>query len=51
MTLSGWRDSVSLYDWHEKYQPYAFLERLATGAHQKLAVRTRDSDYSVDRYI
>ena len=30
--------------WHEGYQPYAFLERLANGAHQKLAVRTRDSD-------
>ena len=41
---SGWRDSVFLYGWHERYQPYAFLERLATGAHQKLAVRTRDSD-------
>ena len=37
-------DSVYLYDWHEKYQPYAFLERLATGAHQKLAVRTQYSD-------
>ena len=42
--FSGWSDSVYLYGWHERYQPYAFLERLATGAHQKLAVRTRDSD-------
>ena len=46
--LSGRRDSdsdsVYLYDWHEKHQPYAFLERLATGAHQKLAVRTQYSD-------
>ena len=40
----GWRDSVSLYDYQEKYQPYAFLERLATGAHHKLAVRTVDHD-------
>ena len=42
--FSGRFGTVYLYDWHEKYQPYAFLERLATGAHQKLAVRTRDSD-------
>ena len=49
--FSGQSDSVSLYGWHERYQPYAFLERLATGAHQKLAVRTRDSDIRVDRYI
>ena len=42
--FSGQSDSVSLYGWHEGYQPYAFLERLANGAHQKLAVRTRDSD-------
>ena len=40
----GWRDSVSLYAYQEKYQPYAFLERLATGAHHKLAVRTVDDD-------
>ena len=40
----GWRDVVSLYDYQERYQPYAFLERLATGAHRRLAVRTRDHD-------
>ena len=38
----GIRDSVSLPD--ERYSPYTFLERLATGAHHKLAVRTVDHD-------
>ena len=40
----GLRDSVSLDAWQERYQPYAFLERLATGEHHKLAVRTIDQD-------
>ena len=38
----GIRDIVSLPD--ERYSPYTFLERLATGAHHKLAVRTVDHD-------
>lgn len=37
-------DSVSLLDHLERYSPYPFLERLATGAHHRLAVRTRDYD-------
>ena len=42
----GLRDSVSLPAWiqNERYSPWTFLERLATGAHHKLAVRTVDHD-------
>lgn len=39
-------DSVSLRAWtqNERYSPWTFLERLATGAHHRLAVRTWDHD-------
>ena len=43
----GWGgcvDIVSLDSWDEKHLPYAFLERLATSAHSKLAVRTTSGD-------
>ncbi|MCY4586416.1 MAG: hypothetical protein OXB98_10315 [Bryobacterales bacterium] len=42
----GLRDIVSLPAWiqNERYSPWTFLERLATGAHHKLAVRTVDHD-------
>ena len=43
----GWGgplDIVSLCSWDERYSPYTFLERLATGAHSKLAVRTTSGD-------
>lgn len=42
----GLRDSVSLPAWlhNERYSPWTFLERLATGTHHKLAVRTVDHE-------